>query len=111
MSVPYRITIRVSEGTMKKLEQLVESYHYESVSDVIRKAIDVLIERDYKDQGIEKLNVTVSRSLLDELNIKMESEETLPLEDIIKAALREYASREMKKEMKALMKELDGKDS
>ncbi|MCL4342695.1 MAG: ribbon-helix-helix domain-containing protein [Candidatus Thermoplasmatota archaeon] len=111
MSVPYRITIRVSESTMKKLEQLVESYHYESVSDVIRKAIDVLIERDYKDQGIEHLNVTVSRSLLDELNIKMETEETLPLEDIIKAALREYTSREMKKEMKELMDELKEKDS
>ncbi len=38
MPVPYRITIRVAQDTLRKLEKLVESYDYESVSDIIRKA-------------------------------------------------------------------------
>ena len=110
MSVPYRITIRVSEGTLKKLEKLVENYHYESVSDVIRKAIDDLIEKNYKEEGIEKLRVTVPKSFLDRLNIKMQADEDLPLEDIIKAAIREYTSSKMKDEMKELSDELNRKE-
>lgn len=110
MSVPYRITIRVSEGTLKKLEKLVENYHYESVSDVIRKAIDDLIEKNYKEEGIEKLRVTVPKSFLERLNIKMEADEDLPLEDIIKTAIREYTSKKMKDEMKELSDELNRKE-
>ena len=47
MAVPFRITVRVSEETMEKLEELVDSFNFDSVSDVIRKSIEEFIDRHY----------------------------------------------------------------
>ena len=44
MSVPYRVTVRISKNTMNQLEELVENYQYDNVSDVVRKAVDEFVE-------------------------------------------------------------------
>ena len=94
MSVPYRITIRVSQETMKKLEKLVESYDYESVSDIIRKAIDEFVERNYKEKP-KKVDLMIPRKVLDSLSDDLGSKSSISLDDLIRAVLREYTSRQL----------------
>ena len=53
MAVPYRITIRLSEEDMQKMESLLDKYNFESISDIIRMAIRQFMEK-YDDEGINK---------------------------------------------------------
>ncbi len=45
MAVPYRITIRVSEDLVKKLQDIVNRGKYDTISDAIREAINDFIKR------------------------------------------------------------------
>lgn len=101
MSVPYRITIRVSQETMKKLEKLVESYDYESVSDIIRKAIDEFVERNYREKP-KKVDLMIPRKVLDSLSDDLGSKSSISLDDLIRAVLREYTSRQLEERAQKL---------
>ena len=46
MSVPYRITIRVSEDLIEKLQEIVDKQNYSSISDAIREAINDFIKKN-----------------------------------------------------------------
>ncbi|MFG1519920.1 MAG: ribbon-helix-helix domain-containing protein [Thermoplasmataceae archaeon] len=101
LSVPYRITIRVSEDTMRKLEELVESYNFESVSDVVRKAIQDLIQRNETGKA-RKMDISISKRVLENLNREVTDESPLSLDDLVKAVLREYTSRVLNEEVDKL---------
>ncbi|MCL4332122.1 MAG: ribbon-helix-helix protein, CopG family [Candidatus Thermoplasmatota archaeon] len=101
MPVPYRITIRVSNETMKKLEKLVESYDYESVSDIIRKAIDEFVERNYREQP-KKVDLMIPKKVLENLSDDLEAKSSISLDDLIRAVLREYTSRQLEEKARKL---------
>ncbi|MCL4328561.1 MAG: ribbon-helix-helix domain-containing protein [Candidatus Thermoplasmatota archaeon] len=101
MPVPYRITIRVAQDTLRKLEKLVESYDYESVSDIIRKAIDEFVDRNYREKP-KKVDVMIPRKVLDTLAEDLSSRSSVSLDDLIRAVLREYTSRQLDKEAQRL---------
>ena len=64
MSVPYRITVRVSKETMDQLEDLVESFQYENVSDIVRRAIDEFIERNYRKGPTTKIDLVLPKRMI-----------------------------------------------
>jgi CopG family nickel-responsive transcriptional regulator len=86
---------------MRKLEELVESYNFESVSDVVRKAIQDLIQRNESGKA-RKMDISISKRVLENLNREVTDESPLSLDDLVKAVLREYTSRVLNEEVDKL---------
>lgn len=101
MSVPYRITVRISEETMEKLTELVDTYRYESVSDLIRKAIDDLVEQHFGKENVSA-EPGISRDTLKSIESEIDSNPTLSLDDVLKIVIREYTYRKMNTEMEKM---------
>lgn len=99
LSVPYRVTVRISEETMEKLEELVSSFQYENVSDIIRKAIDEFIERNYSKGPTSKVDVILPRKILKELENDVSSGAAINLEDLIRVILRDYTLKRVNQEI------------
>lgn len=55
MAVPYRITIRLSEDDMDRMERLLDRYNYESISEIIRIALREFLEKMTMKELIKKL--------------------------------------------------------
>ncbi len=88
---------------MRKLEELVESYNFESVSDVIRKAIEEFIERN-KKKTTKGPEIRVTKNILDNLNKGLTDDSGITIEDLVRAVLREYTSNLMNREIEKLTK-------
>lgn len=86
---------------MRKLEELVESYNFESVSDVVRKAIQELIERNESGKA-KKMDISISKRVLENLNREVTEDSPLTLDDLVKAVLREYTSKVLNEEVDKL---------
>lgn len=105
MSVPYRVTVRISEETMEKLEQLVESMQFENTSEVIRKSIDEFIERNYKGGKASKVNVMIPQKILNDLEKDVESGSAISLDDLIRIILRDYTLKRLNEEIDEISKQ------
>lgn len=101
MSVPYRITVRISEETMEKLTELVDAYQYESVSDIIRRAVDDLIEKNYGSRTSHGKYLT-RKEISEFVNERLDEEPQLTLDDLISIILKEYSYRRYNKEIEKL---------
>ena len=82
MSVPYRITVRISEQVMQKLEDMVENFQFESVSDIIRLAISEFIEKNEGKGGTSKVDLVLPKKILEELEKDVDTGGAISLEDL-----------------------------
>ena len=62
MSVPYRITIRVSEDLINQLQEIVEKNQYSSISEAIRLAISEFITRN-RTNATSKVDLKLPRNI------------------------------------------------
>ena len=99
MSVPYRITVRISEQVMQKLEDLVENFQYESVSDIIRLAINEFIDKNEEKGGTSKVDLVLSKKMVEELEKDVDTGGAISLEDLIRLVLRDYTLKKVNKEI------------
>ncbi len=107
MSVPYRITIRISESDMIAMESLIDNSNFESISQIIRVALDQFLEKQ-KDSGIsKKIEVDLSRRLITDLNKIVENGEAISMDDLIRAVLKEYTAKRVES-LKEDLKKDDG---
>ncbi|MHB1813027.1 MAG: ribbon-helix-helix domain-containing protein [Thermoplasmataceae archaeon] len=107
MSVPYRVTVRISKNTMNQLEELVENYQYDNVSDVVRKAVDEFVERHYKKGPTSKVDVLLPKKIIQDLEKDVDQGSAISLEDLIRVILRDYTAQRVSKELD----QLDSKES
>ncbi|MHB8361081.1 MAG: ribbon-helix-helix protein, CopG family [Thermoplasmataceae archaeon] len=105
MGVPYRITVRVSEETMIKLEELVDKFKYENVSDIVRKAIDEFVERNLGKGPVKKIDLELPRKLIEQLGNDIAEGNAVSMDDLIREILREHMSAKLNKEFKEISKE------
>ncbi|MCL4420698.1 MAG: ribbon-helix-helix domain-containing protein [Candidatus Thermoplasmatota archaeon] len=105
MSVPYRITVRVSKETMDQLEDLVESFQYENVSDIVRRAIDEFIERNYRKGPTTKIDLVLPKRMIQDLEKDLDQGTAISLDDLIRVILRDYTLNRMNKEIGEISKE------
>ena len=110
MSVPYRITVRVYEDTMEKLEELVDLFNFDSVSDVIRKAVDEFIDRNYSSTSKKKVDLLIPRNVIDEVQEEVDQVDKISLEDLVRIVLKNYTARKINEEMKNLVSGSTEKD-
>jgi CopG family nickel-responsive transcriptional regulator len=99
MSVPYRITVRISEDVMRKLEDMVENFQYESVSDIIRLAINEFIEKNEGKGGTSKVDLVLPKKVLEDLERDVDTGNAISLEDLIRIVLRDYTLKKVSKEI------------
>jgi len=105
LSVPYRITVRVSKETMDQLEDLVESFQYENVSDIVRRAIDEFIERNYRKGPTTKIDLVLPKRMIQDLEKDLDQGTAISLDDLIRVILRDYTLNRMNKEIGEISKE------
>ncbi len=86
---------------MEKLTELVDAYRYESVSDLIRKAIDDLVERHYGKEG-ESPELSISRDTLKSIESEIDTNPSLSLDDVLKIVIREYTYKKMNREIEKM---------
>ncbi len=107
MSVPYRITIRLSESDMIQMESIMDKHNFESVSEIIRLALREFIEK-YQDTGIsKKIEVQLTRKMVSDLNTIIEKGEAISMDDLIRSVLKEYTARRVNSTIDDL-KKMDG---
>lgn len=99
MSVPYRITVRISEQVMQKLEDMVENFQYESVSDIIRLAINEFIDKYDGKGGTSKVDLVLPKKVVEELEKDVDTGGAISLEDLIRLVLRDYTLKKVNKEI------------
>jgi CopG family nickel-responsive transcriptional regulator len=98
MAVPYRITIRLSEEDMQKMESLLDKYNFESISDIIRMALRQFMEK-YDDEGInKKVEVQLTRKMVDDLNSLLARGDAISIDDLIRSVLKEYTKSTLTRE-------------
>ncbi len=90
MSVPYRITIRVSEDLIKQLEDIVTKNNYGSVSEAIRIAISDFINRN-RTATASKVDLKLPRNIYAELENEVNNGNAISVNDLIRFILKEYA--------------------
>ncbi len=90
MSVPYRITIRVSEDLVKKLQHIVDNYNYSSVSEAIRSALNEFIAK-YDADNTNNIDLKLPRKVYNELENEVNTGNAISVDDLIRFILREYA--------------------
>ncbi|WMT51302.1 MAG: ribbon-helix-helix domain-containing protein [Ferroplasma sp.] len=95
MSVPYRITIRVSEDLIDQLQEIVEKNHYSSISEAIRLAISEFISKNHAN-STSKVDLKLPRNIYAELEEEVNNGNAISVNDLIRFILREYAKGKTK---------------
>ncbi len=95
MSVPYRITIRVSEDLIEKLQEIVDKQNYSSISDAIREAINDFIKKN-EDNKITDVDLKLPGKIYEQLETEVRNGNAVSIEDLIRIILREYAKAKTK---------------
>jgi CopG family nickel-responsive transcriptional regulator len=95
MSVPYRITIRVSEELINQLQEIVEKNQYSSISEAIRLAISEFITRN-RTNATNKVDLKLPRNIYTELEEEVNNGNAISVNDLIRFILREYAKGKTK---------------
>ncbi len=105
LSVPFRITVRLTKETMSQLEELVDNFQYETVSDIVRRAIDEFIERNYRKGPASKIDLVLPKKMIAELETEIDQGSAISLDDLIRVILRDYTLNKINKEIKEISKE------
>ncbi len=95
MSVPYRITIRISEDLIKKLQEIVDKQNYPSISTAIREAINDFIKKN-EETKITDVDLKLPGKIYEHLETEVKNGNAVSIEDLIRIILREYAKAKTK---------------
>ncbi len=100
-----RITIRISGEAYKKLEELLKTGEFKNMSDVIRTAIQEFLKTRFSPPNVSKIPVELPKSIMDSIDILVESGDAIDKEDLIRLAVREYVNRRIKEIVREKVKE------
>jgi CopG family nickel-responsive transcriptional regulator len=95
MSVPYRITIRVSEDLISQLQEIVDKNQYSSISEAIRVAISEFITKN-RNNAPSKIDLKLPRNIYTELEEEVSNGNAISVNDLIRFILKEYAKGKTK---------------
>lgn len=92
-----RVTIRLPQDKIHAMQTLVKSGDYDTLSDVIRAAIDRFLDFKFSPDYIRKLTVELPKGNVVELQQLVKSGDSVSVEDAIRNAVREYVRRRLHK--------------
>ena len=90
MKDPERVTVRMPGEAYELMQQLIDGDKYESVSDVIRAAVDDFLAKRFTPENVEKVTVDLPKTKVLELESLVRDGDSISLDDAIRNAVREY---------------------
>ncbi|MGP6293248.1 ribbon-helix-helix domain-containing protein [Caldiplasma sukawensis] len=90
MSSTVRITVRIDEDDLKKLENIVREDGKYTLSDVVRDALREYIQRRESLGSGRRVELDIPEKVKGQLNKMVNDGEALNLEEMIRFILREY---------------------
>ncbi|MGQ0797805.1 MAG: ribbon-helix-helix domain-containing protein [Methanobacteriota archaeon] len=94
-----RVTIRIPPDKIHQLQQLVKSGDFDTISDVIRSAIDRFLDFKFAPDYIRKLMIELPKGNVVDLQQLVKSGDSVSVEDAVRNAVREYVRRRLHKAM------------
>jgi Arc/MetJ-type ribon-helix-helix transcriptional regulator len=85
-----RVTVRLPEDQIKKLERLVKKGEFPNLSDAIRKAIDDLLAQKYTPENLERRTVNFPKESITNLQRLVNDGDAIDIEDAVRNAVRDY---------------------
>ena len=93
-----RVTIRISSDSVDKMQELVAAGEFETITDVIRAAVDEFLSKYYSPENVKKVTVDIPKNNAVELESLVNDGDSTSLEDAIRNAVREYTRTRLTKE-------------
>ena len=90
MTVGERVTIRISEEQLRLIQDMIDSGRSESISDVIRAALEEYLSKFYSPENVRKLTVDLPKGSVMELESLIKDGDAVSIDDAIRDAVREY---------------------
>jgi len=94
-----RVTIRIPPDKVNRLQALVKSGEFSTISDAIRAAIDRFIDQQFAPDYIRKMTIELPKGNVVDLQQLVKSGDSVSIEDAIRNAVREYVRRRLTKAM------------
>lgn len=91
MAVGERVTIRISEEQLRLIQDMIANGNAESISDVVRFALDEYLSKIYSPENIKKLTVDFPKVSVIELESLVKGGDAISIDDAIRNAVRDYA--------------------
>lgn len=101
-----RVTVRLSAATVKGIKALMKTGDYQTVSDVIRIAIEEFLERKFSPENISKFMIALPKGNVDDLQGLVKGGDSVSMDDAIRNAVREY----IRLRVASMMKDSQDKD-
>jgi Arc/MetJ-type ribon-helix-helix transcriptional regulator len=92
-----RVTIRIPPDKINRLQALVKSGEFSTISDAIRAAIDRFIDQQFAPDYIRKMTIELPKGNVVDLQQLVRSGDSVSVEDAIRNAVREYVRRRVSK--------------
>jgi|Deesub1362A_J573_1020465.scaffolds.fasta_scaffold00578_6 CopG family nickel-responsive transcriptional regulator len=112
MSDSVRITIRLTSEVVSKLEELVKRGEYKNISEVVRGAIQKLLQEKFPGENMEVLFVEIPKVDAVMLRELVERGADISENEAIRHAIREYINRRVRelasKKMRDELREMPG---
>jgi len=90
MTVGERITIRISEEQLRLIQDMIDNGRSDSISDVIRAALEEYLAKFYSPENVRKLTVDLPKGSVMELESLIKEGSAISIDDAIRDAVREY---------------------
>lgn len=85
-----RVTIRIPAERLDALHRLVERGEFDTISDVVRAAIENFLDQHFAPEYISKLTIELPRGNVIRLEELVQKGDSVSIEDAIRNAVREY---------------------
>jgi len=99
-----RVTIRIPEERVHKLQALVDAGKFDTISDAVRAAIDKFVADEFTPEYIEKVTIELPKGNVVELQELVQTGDSISVDDAIRNAVREYIRLKMSKTLDELEK-------
>ncbi len=90
MTVGERVTIRISEEQLRLIQDMIDNGRADSISDVIRMALEEYLGKFYSPENVRKLTVDLPKGSVMELESLIKEGNAISIDDAIRDAVREY---------------------
>ena len=99
MTVGERVTIRITEEQLRLIQDMMDNGRADSISDVIRAALEEYLAKFYSPENVKKLTVDLPKGSVMELESLIKSGNAISIDDAIRDAVREYTRERVRSKM------------
>lgn len=85
-----RVTVRITKEQLLLIQNLIDSGKYETMTDVVKSALDEFLGKFYSPDNIQKVTVDLPKGNMIRLEELVREGDSVSIDDAIRNAVREY---------------------